>query len=390
MQLRPNGCRPSNFAGIFFVVHVVVAVQIAGSIGCTRSAENRLGFTHRGSRRPWPRRPSCSIWSTLPLVKGAVEPEVRRSACLTYNAPGTVASAFSVHRKQLVDRNWQELPDGQSTDQFASATFARDGFSLAVTVFPARMPGAVSVAITHLGNLELDKLPVPGNAELVYPGAASAVFVTDMPVEQALEECRKLLGEKGWQPYGTAVDTLVLKQNAVRLTAHAVAAAGQAGKTTVSYSAALMSADLPAPADASDVQYNDLTTELTFDTTATPRPDRRLLSPDTLQSWLGSDDRSASEDRFQTNAVTEESEPRPAHPRNQRGAGQPARAATTSIGERDCRVGPAIEGQTQAEDGRLNRPVDPHGHAGFGHTGVTSSRFREPMPARPGSSGNGA
>ena len=156
------------------------------------------------------------------------------------------------------------------SDQFASATFARDGFSLAVSVYPAGTPGTVSVAITHLGNVDLEKLPVPGKAQMLFPGPASVGFVTDMPVEQAMQECRKLLLAKGWQPYGSASETLILKQNAVRLTARVAAAPAQAGKTMVSYSAVLMSADLPAPSDAIGVQYSDQTAELMFDTAATP------------------------------------------------------------------------------------------------------------------------
>ena len=189
---------------------------------------------------------------------------------LNYNVKGTVAKVFAVHRKQLTDQRWEQLPDAQLTDQFASATFGRDGFSLAASVYPAGMSGVVTVAITHLGNVELEKLPVPGNAHLVFPGPASVGFVTDLSTEQASKECSKLLLEKGWQPYGTANDTLILKQNAVRLTARIVAASAQADKTMISYSAVLMSADLPAPADAIGVQYSDLTTELTLDTTAAP------------------------------------------------------------------------------------------------------------------------
>jgi hypothetical protein len=267
MQMRPSGCRPSIFAGIVFLVGAVFAIPIAGSIGCSQAET----AARRGGAPATVAEAAAALDLTkLPLVEGAVEPEIRRVGSLNYNAPGKVAEVFATHRKQLIDQGWRQLPDAQSTDQFASATFARDGFLLAVGVFSAGMPGVVSVAITHLGNVDLEKLPVPGNAELVFPGAASVAFVTDMPPEPALEECRKLLGEKGWQPYGTASQTLVLKQNAVRLTARIAAAAGQAGKTMVTYSAALMSADLPAPADAEGVQYHDQTAELMFDTTATP------------------------------------------------------------------------------------------------------------------------
>ncbi|MCE9554939.1 MAG: hypothetical protein K8T91_16415, partial [Planctomycetes bacterium] len=77
--------------------------------------------------------------------------------------------------------------------------------------------------------------------------------------------CKKLLLEKGWQPYGTAGDVQFFKQNAVRLTANVAAAPAQGGKTMISYNSEQMSADLPAPADAIRVQYADVTRQLSLD-----------------------------------------------------------------------------------------------------------------------------
>jgi hypothetical protein len=208
--------------------------------------------------------------STFSLIDGASEPTHRRLAALAYKAPGNVREVFALERQQLIDQKWQLSADAQISAQLASATFTRDGFSLVVTVFPAGKSGGVSIAITHLGNVDPEKLPVPGNATLVFPGAASAAFLTDMPLEQTVAACQKLLADRGWQPYGVTRDEMVLKQNAVRLTVRVLMAPGKADKTMVSYGCSLMSADLPAFPNATAVQYDDEQTELVFDSTATP------------------------------------------------------------------------------------------------------------------------
>ena len=264
MQLHRSGCRFLILAGI------LVVSQIAGPT-LLRAEKPPVAASRSGAPATVAEAAKVLDLATFPLPEGAAEPQCRRLACLTYNAQGKVAEVFALLGKQLIGQRWQQLPDAQATGQVAGGTFARDGFLLAVSVYSVGTPGVVSVAITHLGNVDLEKLPVPGKARLVFPGPASVAFLTDMPAEKATLECRKLLLAQGWQPYGTAGDTLVLKQNAVRLTARIVAATGQGGKTMVSYSAALMSADLPAPADAKGVQYNELTTELGFDTKAAPR-----------------------------------------------------------------------------------------------------------------------
>jgi hypothetical protein len=87
-------------------------------------------------------------------------------------------------------------------------------------------------------------------------------------VEQTADACRKLLLAEGWQPYGTAGDVLFFKQNAVRLSARISAAPAQGGKTVIDYSTALVSVDLPAPAETVSLQYTDVNTQLFFDSKA--------------------------------------------------------------------------------------------------------------------------
>jgi hypothetical protein len=206
--------------------------------------------------------------STLPLAEKAQEPNRRNLAGLSYQAAGDVLSVFEFHRRQLIERKWRESPGAYVTAESASATFQKDGYATSLMVSPISEPGMAHVNLLQHGNAPLDKLPLPAGAKPLYQGPASAMFVADAPVKETAAACRKLLLEKGWQPYGVAGDSLFFKQNAVRLTAFITAAPAQGGKTAITYSSELMSVDLPAPADTIGLQYSDQTSQLMFDTPA--------------------------------------------------------------------------------------------------------------------------
>jgi len=110
------------------------------------------------------------------------------------------------------------------------------------------------------------QLPTPADLKPTYVGPQIAMYTTGGAVTETAEACRKLLLAQGWQPYGKAGDTLFFKQNAIRLTVAITAAPALGGKTSVSFSAEQLSADLPAPSDTVQLQYADSTKEVLFDT----------------------------------------------------------------------------------------------------------------------------
>ncbi|WP_074304391.1 hypothetical protein [Singulisphaera sp. GP187] len=207
--------------------------------------------------------------ATFPLMDQAEPLTSRRLAGLSYNVPGSVKRVFEVQQKQLADRSWTELPNRYVSDQSASATFTRDGFSLSLMIYPPGKPGMVNVSLLNHGNVELGKLPVPPGVKPFYGGPVSTSYLTDSPVAETVEACRKLLLGSGWEPYGEAGDTRFFKQNAVRLAARVSSAPAQGGKTVIDYSTLLMSVDLPAPVETDGLQYADVTKQLLFDTQAT-------------------------------------------------------------------------------------------------------------------------
>jgi hypothetical protein len=203
--------------------------------------------------------------STFPLVPGSEAPQ-RQVAGMTYNAPGSVTEVFDFYVKQFSSGGWQELPGASRTAVACNASYLKNGFQVALTVYGAAKPNTASVNLTQLGNLALEKLPVPRGSNVVYAGPAVAMYSTNASPDDTKQSVRELLAAAGWQPYGKAGDVDFYKQNAIRLSANIAAAPGSQGKTAISYSAELMSADLPAPVDVLDLQYSDSTKQLLFDT----------------------------------------------------------------------------------------------------------------------------
>jgi Trp operon repressor len=205
--------------------------------------------------------------SKFPLMDGAKPPWPRGVASLSYEAPGDVTSVFEFQRKKLAAQGWKELPNSSLTEQAASAMFAHKGFVVSVSIFP-REPKTMSIFIQNHGNIQPGKLPRPPGVKPVYVGDASAMYVTDAAVAATADACRKLLLADSWIAYGSAGDSGYYKQNAIRIEVTVSSAPAQCGKTMISYSSELMSADLPAPPDAAEVRYSEQSRELSFETAA--------------------------------------------------------------------------------------------------------------------------
>jgi len=248
-----------------FWPRLALAFGLAGAFaGASPASEPKAG----SPATPAEARKTLDL-AALPLMDQAERPSQRNLAGLVYTARGDVNGAFEFHRKQLIERKWTELPGGYVSDQAASASFRRDGFSLSLSVFPAGKPGLVSVTLNNHGNVAFGTLPVPSGAKPFYGGPVNLAYLAESPVAETAELCRKRLLEQGWQPYGRAGDTEFFKQNGVRLALRVTTAPAQGGKTVLDYSSLLMSVDLPAPAEAESLQYADSTTQLSFETKAT-------------------------------------------------------------------------------------------------------------------------
>jgi len=204
--------------------------------------------------------------SMFPQMDGAKSSESRHVANASYVAPGDAKKALEFYRKTFVAQGWKELPNSTTTDESASAMFARDGFIVSLSVIPYEKTG-VSVRLQNLGNVKPGQLPVPPGAKAVYVGDPTAMYDTTTAVPATTDAVRNSFIAQGWVPYGDAPDTAVFKKNAILATAYISSAPARGGKTSIQYSNQLISSDIPAPPNVDDLRYVDEPPELTFATT---------------------------------------------------------------------------------------------------------------------------
>jgi hypothetical protein len=206
--------------------------------------------------------------AAFPLMPGSATKAPRRLANLDYNARSDVRGAYAFQKKTLEERGFKELPGGYLSDQSCSGSFGKDGFTISVSTIPASgqdATGIVSVRLANHGNVDVTKLPVPPGSKLLYSFPTATAYVTAKSVKETSAALRALLTAKGWEPYGTAGDSLYFKQNAVKLSVWPSAAPAQGGKTMIQFSTELMSVDLPAPPTYLAVAYADTTQALSIE-----------------------------------------------------------------------------------------------------------------------------
>jgi hypothetical protein len=202
----------------------------------------------------------------LELVPGSEEPGGRSVARLVYQPKGKPREAFDFHKKQLEAQKWSEAPGGTATEESVSGTFLRDGYvlSLSASSSGGDKPVTMVFAANH-GNLSLQTLPKPENSEVLYEFPVSIAYVTPEPADATAANVDKALQAAGWETYGQAGDTRFYRQNAIRLLTTIGAAPAQDGKTVVTYFTELLSAELPAPTDAKQLQYSEPPVQLAVD-----------------------------------------------------------------------------------------------------------------------------
>lgn len=205
---------------------------------------------------------------TFPLLDGAADPGMRTLAQLHYEAPGTVRNAFALQEKELASRGWTIEPNSYVSDESASGTFRKDGYTLSLSISPAGKPGEASkvmVFYSQHGNVDAQTLPRPPEVKPMYESPLTSMYVTEASVEATAQATRELFLAAGWEPYGTAGNTLSFKRNAIEASATVQSAPAQGGKTVIQFGTQLLSHDLPAPPDAEKVQYSDSPAQLSLD-----------------------------------------------------------------------------------------------------------------------------
>lgn len=191
--------------------------------------------------------------SKFPLLPDAGQIAEQTVACLDYEArlkAFGVRNEYEFQRRNLLERQWKELPDSEISQGYAEGQFVRSGFHLYVTVQLRDEPGNVLVRLENSGNVDVSKLPVPPGAQFDNVNHNIASYETNVDSKETMEAVRKLLVDQGWKVLGWRGHSLILQQNAIELTAVVEACSSQPGKTRIAYWTEQLSTDYRASADA--------------------------------------------------------------------------------------------------------------------------------------------
>jgi hypothetical protein len=252
---------------------------------------------------------------TIPMLEGAII-QMRSLGILVYLGKGSPKEAFEFQRRELAKRGFQELP-GRNRDATAThGDFTKDGFHVSagaseVTGDPEKV-GWSRVNVLNYGNVVVDKLPAPVGVKLNHAQPQRVTYNTSASPTETAASCRKLLLAAGWEPYGETpsphpdqpdASMQFFKWNAIRLESWIMTVELQGKKSTsISYDTELLSADLPAPAGATELRYDDWQTNLTFDLPG-GKPDALLAFYQerlSKQGWKATTERPIADDRDQS------------------------------------------------------------------------------------------
>ncbi|MBC7815945.1 MAG: hypothetical protein IAG10_03495, partial [Planctomycetaceae bacterium] len=207
---------------------------------------------------------------TFTLPEGAVVESSRTVGEVSYETKADPKKAFQIQQQQFVKLGWKELPGSMAEAEYGTGQFQKSNYVVSVSTTNSGKPGVSRVSIFNMGNVRASKLPVVKGAKSLFANETSAMYSTDMKLADAIETTRKLLIDAGWEPYGEAGNTtenmqLMFKRNAIQISAFIGVAPAQGGKTSIQMSTLQLSADIPAPANAKQLNYTDMHKTLRFE-----------------------------------------------------------------------------------------------------------------------------
>jgi hypothetical protein len=202
-------------------------------------------------------------------VPTEVEDPALAIATAYYETKQDEKSAFDTVAKFFTDNGCKIYSDVQAYPGSISAGYTRDGFRFVVNVIGAG--GRSTVMIHNRGNVNLAKLPVPAGAKEWHSFPDTAAFITNAGVEETRAAMKTILVEKGWQAYGGAADTRDYKKNATSISVTISSPPATPGQTVITFGSEQHSADLPAPPDATRVDYSENPIQLYVEMPGSPK-----------------------------------------------------------------------------------------------------------------------
>jgi hypothetical protein len=149
------------------------------------------------------------------------------------------------------------------SETYSAATYQKAGFTFSLSVIPSGKDGVTSVTLSNLGNVDFKALPKLPDAKEVFVQGASALYSSELSVDDAKTKTRKILEAAGWQWFGDTTASFFLRKNTVRL--QVMCNASPDGKTMLMFSSEQMSIALPVIPGLTRIAYNEPFTRLEGD-----------------------------------------------------------------------------------------------------------------------------
>jgi hypothetical protein len=209
-------------------------------------------------------------FTKLPKPEGATPLSRNLFSRLEMKVPSKVPQAAAFYLDKLTALGWtiDESP-GQKTinDSEAVATLTKNGHVITVSGFPndIKKPECMMMLVFY-GNLDAQTLPKSNGAKLLYGNQTQLIYTTATKVSDEAEWVTKTLSGQGWRPYVRA-NTSVAKSDDLRILdfikqGYSVdvminQAPAQNNQTAVHYSVHALGHELPAPPNASGIEFDD-------------------------------------------------------------------------------------------------------------------------------------
>ncbi|MDX1964162.1 MAG: hypothetical protein SFX18_13495 [Pirellulales bacterium] len=195
----------------------------------------------------------------------------RRQTGLIYAlVPGEQKPIKEYLTQQLAEQGW--VPgtgpnDNQVYETSSNTNFVKaGGYSLSCSISEGGEPGKTGVMLVYYGNYDVRNLPHPADWTELYGSQHQVMWVTPLNVADSHAAMMKSLAAAGWQKYvrpntsgnnDAERPTVTLRNQGYTLTCSTSAAPAQQGKIVVQITLQTLGNELPAPAEATDVEYDD-------------------------------------------------------------------------------------------------------------------------------------
>lgn len=216
----------------------------------------------------------------LPTIKGA-EPTEQNAVLYDAEAPGALDEVLNFYVKQLTARQWKQFePEGSRpvNEEYGSVQFKKDGHVVGVVVsksIPKRTKARTKVTVRYFGNLDTETLPRPAGSVMSAKGQILSAHFSENSVADETAAIAKLLKADGWDEYDrfsprqqpTAdFASLLMRKRGYTLGVFVAKSPLPGKKTTVTYAIEALAHELPAPPEATKVEYDDAAWKLRAET----------------------------------------------------------------------------------------------------------------------------